>query len=71
MKSWRPTWRDRDITSIGATCWCSKARLTCRSAAKPRPMTGTPLALTFAQPVVPAEVEEPDEEEGFGGGYHG
>jgi hypothetical protein len=30
------------------------------------PDDGDPLALTFAQPVEPAEVEEPDEEEEFG-----
>jgi hypothetical protein len=33
----------------------------------PRPDDGDALALTFAQPVAPAEVEEPDEEEEFGG----
>jgi hypothetical protein len=31
------------------------------------PDDGDALALTFAQPVAPAEVEEPDEDEGFGG----
>jgi hypothetical protein len=31
-----------------------------------RPDDGDALALTFAQPVVPAEVEEEDEEEAFG-----
>jgi hypothetical protein len=30
---------------------------------------GDALALTFAQPVAPAEVEEPDDGEEFGGGY--
>jgi hypothetical protein len=30
------------------------------------PDDGHALALTFAQPVAPAEVEEPDEEEEFG-----
>jgi hypothetical protein len=30
------------------------------------PDDGDGLALTFAQPVAPAEVEEPDEEEEFG-----
>jgi hypothetical protein len=30
------------------------------------PDDGDALALTFAQPVAPAEVEEEDEEEGFG-----
>jgi hypothetical protein len=29
------------------------------------------LALPFAQPVAPVEVEEPDDEEEFGGGYRG
>jgi hypothetical protein len=33
------------------------------------PDDGDALALTFAQPVVPAEVEKPDEEGEFGGGY--
>ena len=35
------------------------------------PDDGDALALTFAQPVEPAEVEEKDEEEEFGNGYHG
>jgi hypothetical protein len=34
------------------------------------PDDGDALALTFAQPVAPAQVEEEDEEE-FGNGYHG
>jgi hypothetical protein len=46
------------------TCWNPKP--TCRSAARHHPGDGDGLALTFAQPVEPAEVEEPGEEEEFG-----
>jgi hypothetical protein len=35
------------------------------------PDDGDALALTFAQPVAPAEVEEEDEEEEFGRGFTG
>jgi hypothetical protein len=42
----------------------SKADMQKRGQASPN--DGDALALTFAQPVVPAEVEEPDEEGGFG-----
>jgi hypothetical protein len=45
---------------------CSRARRTCRSAAGRARMTAMALAMTFAQPVEPAEVEEVDEEEQFG-----
>jgi hypothetical protein len=43
----------------------SKADMQKRGQASPD--DGDALALTFAQPVAPAEVEEEDEEEGFGG----
>jgi hypothetical protein len=42
----------------------SKADMQKRGQASPD--DGDALALTFAQPVEPAEGEEPDEEEGFG-----
>jgi hypothetical protein len=42
----------------------SKADMQKRGQASPD--DGDALALTFAQPVAPAEVEEEDEEEGFG-----
>ena len=42
----------------------SKADMQKRGQASPD--DGDALALTFAQPVEPAEVEEPDEEENFG-----
>jgi hypothetical protein len=42
----------------------SKADMQKRGQASPD--DGDALALTFAQPVAPAEVEEPDEEEAFG-----
>jgi hypothetical protein len=42
----------------------SKADMQKRGQASPD--DGDALALTFAQPVAPAEVEEPDEEEEFG-----
>jgi hypothetical protein len=42
----------------------SKADMQKRGQASPD--DGDALALTFAQPVAPAEVEEKDEEEGFG-----
>ena len=44
----------------------SKADMQKRGQASPD--DGDALALTFAQPVAPAEVEEEDEEEEFGGG---
>ena len=66
MRNWRPTWRVRAITSTGATCWCWNPKPTCRSAAKAPPDDGDALALTFAPPVAPTEVEEEDEEEQFG-----
>jgi hypothetical protein len=47
----------------------SKADMQKRGQASPD--DGDALALTFAQPVEPAEVEEEDEEEQFGNGYHG
>jgi hypothetical protein len=47
-----------------ARCWNREP--TCRSAARPRPDYGDSLALTWAQAVEPAEVEEEDEEENFG-----
>jgi hypothetical protein len=46
---------------------CSKARRTCRVRGQASPDDGDTLALTFAQPVEPAEIEEEDDEEEFGG----
>ena len=43
----------------------SKADMQKRGHASPD--DGDALALTFAQPVVPTEIEEPDDEEEFGG----
>jgi hypothetical protein len=43
-------------------CWCWNRKLTCRSAARRARMSRDALALTFAQPVAPAEVEEMGEE---------
>src|SRR5450432_853043 len=47
----------------------SKADVQKRGQASPD--DGDALALTFAQPVALAEVEEPDDDEIFGGGYAG
>ena len=47
----------------------SKADMQKRGQASPD--DGDALALTFAQPVAPAEVEEENDEEEFGNGYHG
>ena len=47
----------------------SKADMQKRGQASPD--DGDALALTFAQPVAPAEVEEEDEEEEFSGRYSG
>ena len=47
----------------------SKADMQKRGQASPD--DGDALALTFAQPVAPAEVEEPDEEDEFGRAYGG
>ena len=47
-----------------ARCWNRKADMQKRGQANSD--DGGALALTFAQPVAPAEVEEKDEEEEFG-----
>jgi hypothetical protein len=49
---------------------CSKAEADMQKRGQASPDDGDALALTFAQPVAPAEVEEQDEDEEFGG-YRG
>ena len=51
----------------GSNLLVLEARRACKSAARRRPDDGDVLALTFAQAVAPPEVEERDEDDGFGG----
>jgi hypothetical protein len=52
------TWRRR--------AWWLESKADMQKRGQASPDDGDALALTFAQPVAPAEVEEPDEEEEFG-----
>jgi hypothetical protein len=67
MRRWRPTWRGPryHINRSNLLVLESKADMQKRGQASPD--DGDALALTFAQPVARAEVEEEDEEEEFGG----
>jgi hypothetical protein len=71
MKRWRPTWQARGITSTGAILQVLESKADMLKRGQASPDDGDALALTFAQPVAPAEVEEPDEEEEFGRGFTG
>jgi hypothetical protein len=60
---WRTT-KATHCARVLALFWSRRA--TCKSAGQASPDDGDALALTFAQPVASAEVEEADEEEAFG-----
>ena len=68
---WRPTWRapGYHINRSNLLVLASKADMQKRGQASPD--DGDALALTFAQPVAPAEVEQKDEEEEFAVGRYG
>ena len=64
MRSWRQTWRARDITSIRSNLQVPESKADMQKCGQASPDDADALALTFAQPVEPAE--EGDEEEEFG-----
>ena len=58
-------WRARATTSTGATSWYWNRKPTCKKRGQASPDDGDALALTFAQAVAQAEVEDRDEERAF------
>jgi hypothetical protein len=51
---------------LATQCVVLESKADMQKRGQPSPDDGDALALTFAQPVAPAEIEEPDEEEEFG-----
>jgi hypothetical protein len=66
MKGWRPTFRDRDIHINRSKMLVLESKADMQKRGQASSDDGDGLALTLAQPVEPAEVEEVDEEEAFG-----
>ena len=71
MRRSRATWRASDIDINRGNLLVLESKADMQKRGQASPDDGDALALTFAQPVAPAEVEEEGEEEEFAVGRYG